>query len=208
VAVEGNIGSGKTSLLKHFETCEQAKVYKEPTDRWRNIQGHNALALMYEDPERWSLTFQTYVQLTMLQTHLAKQEQAVKLMERSIHSAKYCFVENLHKGGVMPELEYIVLTRWFDHIIQNEDCSPDLIVYLQTNPEVLHERIRKRCRKEESGIPMDYLQDLHNLHEDWLIHQTHFSVPCPVLVLDANLELQDMLNVCDQHREKILCGHG
>jgi deoxyadenosine/deoxycytidine kinase len=51
----------------------------EPTDKWRNIQGHNGLALMYEDPRRWALTFQTYVQLTMLQTHLAKQVRTIKL---------------------------------------------------------------------------------------------------------------------------------
>ncbi len=83
------------------------QVYKEPVDKWRNVNGQNALvsckllfivhfvmflnvfhsgptisvpldlfqALMYENPTRWSLTFQTYVQLTMLETHTKKQVQ-------------------------------------------------------------------------------------------------------------------------------------
>ena len=55
------------------------------------------------------------------------QEKPVKLMERSIFSAKYCFVENLYKSGKMPEIEYLVLSRWFDWICENEDVNVDLI---------------------------------------------------------------------------------
>uniref|UniRef100_V5GNU9 Putative mitochondrial thymidine kinase 2/deoxyguanosine kinase n=1 Tax=Ixodes ricinus TaxID=34613 RepID=V5GNU9_IXORI len=50
---------------------------------------------MYREPKRWSLAFQTYVQLTMLQLHLAPVQSAVRLMERSLQSARYVFVENL-----------------------------------------------------------------------------------------------------------------
>nr|CAD7568877.1 unnamed protein product [Timema californicum] len=46
------------------------------------------LGLMYEDPKRWSLTFQTYVQLTMLDLHTRHTAQPTKLMERSIFSAR------------------------------------------------------------------------------------------------------------------------
>ena len=49
-----------------------SKVYAEPVSKWKNVRGHNALGYMYEDPNRWALTFQTYVQLTMLETHLIK----------------------------------------------------------------------------------------------------------------------------------------
>ena len=51
----------------------------------------------------------------------------MKLIERSIFSAKYCFVENLYKNAKMPEIEYIVLSRWFDWICANEDVNVDLI---------------------------------------------------------------------------------
>lgn len=46
----------------------------------------------------------------------------------------------------------------------------DLIVYLRTSPEVAYDRIKKRARDEESCVPIEYLKDLHTLHENWLIH--------------------------------------
>ena len=46
---------------------------------------------------RWAMPFQSYVQLTMLDNHLHQSAKPVKLMERSIFSARYCFVENMHK---------------------------------------------------------------------------------------------------------------
>ncbi len=175
-------------------------------DKWRNINGENGLALMYEDPSRWSLTFQTYVQLTMLETHAKKQDKPVKLMERSIFSAKYCFVENLYKSGKMPEIEYLVLTKWFDWICANEDVHVDLIVYLRTKPETVYERIKQRCRKEEETIPLEYLRTLHELHEDWLMNKSKFSLPAPVLVLEADEDLKVMSKVFEEHRTQILRG--
>ena len=70
VVVEGNIGSGKTTFLQHFNKfSEDVEILAEPVDKWRNASGHNLLQMMYEDPCRWSLAFQTYVQLTMVQNH-------------------------------------------------------------------------------------------------------------------------------------------
>ena len=47
------------------------------------------------------------------------------------------------------------------------------------------ERINVRARSEENQIPLDYLEQLHSLHEDWLI-QGKYPVPAPVLVIDAD----------------------
>lgn len=76
---------------------------------------------MYQDPARWGITLQTYVQLTMLVNHLSSpvgaaqplvspvygsvaqpvalysQATSLKMMERSIFSAKHVFVENLFR---------------------------------------------------------------------------------------------------------------
>jgi len=190
VCIEGNIGSGKTTLLQHLAAIPNTQVLMEPVSKWRDIQGHNALALMYSDPRRWSMTLQTYVQLTMLQQHTMQHTASCKMMERSIYSAKYCFVENLHRSGQMADVDHVVLTQWFDWILDNHKVDVDLIVYLQTSPETVYERISKRCRKEETTIPLTYLQTLHDLYEDWLICGK-FKQPAPVLVLDGNVELYD-----------------
>nr|CAD7396555.1 unnamed protein product [Timema cristinae] len=200
VFVEGNIGSGKTTLLNHFSQQEDVCLLSEPVELWRNVKGHNLLGLMYEDPKRWSLTFQTYVQLTMLDLHTRHTAQPTKLMERSIFSARYCFVENLVNNGLMPQAEYVVLDEWFKWITSNLDVGGDLIVYLRTRPEVVYERMKARARKEEACVPLDYLSKLHDLHEDWLYNKTKFSCPAQVLVLDANkplIEMEDDFRSCE-----------
>nr|KAI8762008.1 thymidine kinase 2; mitochondrial [Biomphalaria glabrata] len=205
VCVEGNIGCGKTTLLNYFKKTKNCEILAEPVDKWRNIDGHNALELMYKDPHRWGMTLQTYVQLTMLQAHTKVQEYPVKLMERSLYSAKYCFVENLYKSGKMADIDFIVLTEWFNWIIQTQNVKVDLFVYLRTDPEVLFSRIKQRHREEEMGIPLEYLKDLHQLHEDWFIHKKIGTTKdVEVLVIDANSSLEDMEIAYEKHREKIL----
>lgn len=52
VVVEGNIGSGKTTFLNHFDKFAKVDVKTEPVEKWRDVNGHNLLQLMYEDPSR------------------------------------------------------------------------------------------------------------------------------------------------------------
>ncbi|KAE8608356.1 hypothetical protein XENTR_v10011479 [Xenopus tropicalis] len=204
ICVEGNIASGKTSCLDFFSNTADLEVYKEPVAKWRNVRGHNPLGLMYQDPNKWGLTLQTYVQLTMLDIHTKPSISPVKMMERSIYSAKYIFVENLYQSGKMPEVDYAILTEWFEWIVKNTDTSVDLIVYLQTSPETCYQRLKKRCREEERVIPLEYLYAIHNLYEDWLVKQTSFPVPAPVLVIDANKELEEMNRHYEENRGSIL----
>jgi len=193
VLVEGNIGSGKTTFLDHFSQIPEVERLVEPVARWRNAGGHNLLQMMYEDPTRWSLTFQTFVQLTMVENHTKLSDKPVKIMERSLYSAKYCFVENLKESGKMPLSEYEVLTAWFNYLVNSPgvDLDVDLIVYMRTDPKVAMERVLRRSRGEEHLIPLEYLNCLHQLHEDWLIDEK-FPLPAPVIVVDANKDLSEM----------------
>jgi len=202
VIVEGNIGCGKTTFLEHFSSFDKrVEVMTEPVDRWRNANGHNLLELMYKDPERWAMPFQSYVQLTMLDNHLHQGEKPVKLMERSIFSARYCFVENMFRTGKIIGCEYAVLDEWFKFLTGPDSALPlnvDLIIYLRTTPEKALERINVRARSEENTIPLEYIQQLHSLHEEWLI-SGKYPLPAPVLVIDADKDLAEMQDVYKKH---------
>ena len=43
VSVEGNIGSGKSTLMKYFQGSESCETVPEPIAKWTNLNGHNAL---------------------------------------------------------------------------------------------------------------------------------------------------------------------
>ena len=75
-------------------------------------------------------------------------------------SARYCFVENLINTGKMQESEYLVLSEWFNFLITCPQLNfhVDQIIYLRTDPEVAHNRLKRRDRVEEHSVPLQYLK--------------------------------------------------
>lgn len=59
------------------------------------------------------------------------------------------------------------------------------LVYLRATPEMCLQRIRTRNRPEEAPINLDYLIQLHERHEEWLLSKSVTS-QIPVLTIDAN----------------------
>ena len=52
VSVEGNIGAGKSTMLKFFEQFTDVETVPEPVAKWRDLRGHNLLGNKFEDPQR------------------------------------------------------------------------------------------------------------------------------------------------------------
>lgn len=208
VSIEGNIGSGKSSLLGFFRQFPYVEAVEEPINRWTHVGGkHNALRLLYEDPARWSFAFNHYSTLTRLQIQAKPCKSPVKMIERSLFSTRYTFVENAHKVRWLTDLEFIILNEYFDYIESSfKDAKIDLYVYLRVSPEICLERIRKRSRKEENPISMEYIQTLHTLHEDLFVRKNR-KLPAPVLVLDGNADLSDMYKIYDKNKLTILGGY-
>lgn len=128
----------------------------------------------------------------------------INVMERSLYSAKYCFLENIYKTDKITAVEYEILDKWFTWMTAEHDCSLDLIFYLRTSPQTCHDRLNIRGRPEEtSTITLDYLQSLHDLHESWLINPAHHPQsflknqssiyrPQNIIVIDADQSLDDV----------------
>ncbi|KAF6034882.1 TK2 [Bugula neritina] len=128
----------------------------------------------------------------------------VKMMERSLFSARYCFVENLHKSGKLADFDFQVLNEWYDWIMDNQKVNVDLIVYLRSTPETCLNRMIKRSRTEEAGVPLEYLESLHELHEDWLIRKKFAYPTAPVLIMDADKELEEFKQDIEEQAPQIL----
>ncbi|XP_048576588.1 deoxynucleoside kinase isoform X2 [Nematostella vectensis] len=206
VAVEGNIGSGKTTLLKYFRKNDEVEVIEEPVSKWQNVGGSNLLELFYKDCQRWSFLFESYALLTLMQIHKRPHTTPIKMVERSVYSGYYCFEHNLCASGLMASVEHGVHNDWFTWITEKEQPQLDLIIYLRTTPEKCMERIKQRCRSEETSVSMDLLKELHDRHEAWLIEKK-FPVPAPVVILmrctsqivDGNRSLDEMYRFYDSN---------
>lgn len=204
VFIEGNIGSGKTTFLNHFKKFDDICLLTEPVEQWQNCGGVNLLDLLYKEPHRWAMPFQMYVTKTMVEMHTRQTDKSVKLMERSVFSARTCFVENMFRNGTLHKGMYNILQEWYAFIEKSIHIQADLIIYLRTTPETVYERMKKRARSEESCVSLEYLQELHDTHEKWLINKELGKTDIPVLVLDANLDLDNIVSEYKKSEDSIL----
>ncbi|XP_025836514.1 deoxynucleoside kinase-like [Agrilus planipennis] len=207
VSVEGNIGAGKSTFIKYFSKFPGIETYQEPIEWWRNCNGHNLLELLYSDTKKWYFTFQSYVQLTRIQTQLSKPKDSLtrtQMFERSVQNNRYCFLEQAYQNGIIHPADYAISDKWYKQVMATFDLTLDLIVYLRSSPEIVFERMRKRGRPEETAVPLQYLKELHEAHEKWLMSDDVTINNVPVLILDADSTLEEIHEMYHKNEDKIL----
>lgn len=156
VCIDGNIASGKTTVLQEIEKRGR-KVYYEP------FEGNPWLPLYYEDPKKYALN----VQLWFLSERFRQYKNAdfssdgVVFVERSMYTDRFIFVEMIRRQGNMTDLEYETYRHHFN-IYKNP--LPDLSIVLDVRPEVCKARMDDRGRGMESSVPLDYLQQLGEVY--------------------------------------------
>jgi deoxyadenosine/deoxycytidine kinase len=172
ILLEGNIGAGKSTLGKLLADCDDFDFIEEPTSAWREGFAANMLDLFYSDSNRWAFTFQICAFITRAKTWqevLALTDHSRVVLERSIFCDRHVFAENCYRTGLMSLPEYQVYCGLWDFLASNYCVKPDLMLYLRTPAQVCIERIKVRDRLEESGIPLEYLLQLEQLHDEWLL---------------------------------------
>ncbi|XP_074848139.1 deoxycytidine kinase [Carettochelys insculpta] len=233
IAIEGNIAAGKSTFVNILKQASQEwDVVPEPVERWCNVQncqedyeelttsqksGGNVLQMMYEKPDRWSFTFQTYACLSRIRAQLKSlngkiQEMAnpVVFFERSVYSDRYIFASNLYESDCMNETEWTIYQDWHEWMNKQfgQSLQLDGIIYLRATPEKCLNRIYLRGRDEEQEIPIEYLEKLHYKHESWLQHRTlrtdfEYLEEVPILTLDVNEDFKGNKDKYENMIEKV-----
>lgn len=181
--IEGNIGSGKTTLVQKLRELNKYEVIEEPVNEWLSIKDNNnknLLGLFYENPQQYAYLFQSIVFKTRLKSLDIIQKKDIRFSERSIWTDKYVFGASCIESGKMSELEKNCYYSWFDWLEEKFNPNPTGIIYVKTSPVKCKERINKRNRSEEDNIPLEYLKELDDRHNNWLFNWNK----TPVLVID------------------------
>ena len=158
-ALEGNIGAGKTTVMKiisnHFNDVE---FVVEPVKQWQNLGGMNLLDSFYSDPKRWGFSFEFYSMLTKIQALLkaAESDKPIIIIERSILSNKV-FMDLSNDLGKLDKMEYCMLMNTYNFYLEHIYPQLSGIIYLDTPVEECIRRITKRNRGEECTIEKSYL---------------------------------------------------
>jgi deoxyadenosine/deoxycytidine kinase len=190
IEIIGNIGAGKSSLTRRLsEDYPHTQCLDEGIDEWRKVPVPgggtvNLLQLFYSNPKKHSLAFQTEVMLTKARQHNKPCPYGkIKILERSLDSARHVFVEALRAEGNLADWEMAVLDGLYHQLRSTPQTKIDLYVYLETSAVVCLDRIKKRGRPEEKKISLAYLNRLAALHETFIEKQTG---KVPVLRVNGN----------------------
>ncbi|XP_032706175.1 deoxyguanosine kinase, mitochondrial-like isoform X1 [Lontra canadensis] len=230
LSIEGNIAVGKSTFVKLLtKTYPEWHIAPEPVATWQSVQAAgtqkaftaqslgNLLDMMYQEPTRWSYTFQTFsfmsrlkVQLEPFPEKLLQAKKAVQIFERSVYSDRYIFAKNLFENGSLSDLEWCIYQDWHSLLLREFAGRLRLhgFIYLQATPQVCLKRLHQRARKEEKGVELAYLEQLHGQHEAWLVHKTtelHFEalLNIPVLVLDVNEDFSEEVTKQEELMKKV-----
>ena len=191
--VDGNIGSGKSTLIKlmkqKYSSFGKKKVVylPEPVDIWESIQdknGKNVIESYYEDQVKFAFPFQMMAYISRV--HQIREimntcdDNTIIICERSVYTDKHVFAKMLHDNGTMNDIEIQIYKKWFDEVVKDFPFSG--IIYVGAEPTKSFERVKIRNRKGES-IPLSYLELCHQYHEIWLNKSS-----IPVLKLNGNKE--------------------
>ncbi len=153
IAIEGNIGAGKTTLAKMIGDDYNAKLVLE------RFADNPFLPKYYEDMERFAFPLEMsfladrYSQLT---DDLAQFD----LFKSFIVSDYYIFKSLIFAQVSLHKDEYALYRKIFD-VMYKEISKPDIYVYLYQNTEGLLENIKKRGRDYEQNIEAEYLEKIH-----------------------------------------------
>jgi len=177
-SIEGNIGSGKSTLIKELEKYYNEKnknglkicFIQEPVNIWNTITDANGKKIIehfYTNPDKYAFSFQmmAYIsRLTLIKEALNKSYEII-FTERCIFTDKNVFAKMLYDNKFINEIEYKIYNLWFYSFFN--DMPKIEYIYLRTDPAIAYSRVQKRNREGEC-ITLQYLQSCHDYHEHWL----------------------------------------
>lgn len=175
IAIAGNIGSGKSSLVAFLSRKYGIRPFYEPNDE------NPYLPSFYEDMQRWAFHSQIYFLSNKFKLHREfDRTTGVVALDRTIFEDAEIFATALHAMGGMDDRDFKTYWDFYQTILETIR-PPDLLIYVKCSMRTLRRRIKQRGREMEQDIPLAYLKRLERLYENWVANYTASEV----LVLDT-----------------------
>ncbi|AUC86065.1 2-amino-4-hydroxy-6-hydroxymethyldihydropteridine diphosphokinase [Polaribacter sp. ALD11] len=184
IAIEGNIGAGKTSLAKMMSDEFNAKLVLE------RFADNPFLPKFYEDKERYAFPLEMSFLADRYQ-QLSDDLAQFDLFKNFIISDYYIFKSLIFAQVTLSKDEYLLYRKMFN-LIYKEITKPDLYVYLYQNTERLLENIKKRGRIYEQNIEPEYLKKIHDGYKSFIKTQKNLNL----LIIDVS-EIDFVNNTID-----------
>ena len=189
IAIAGNIGTGKSSLVEFLTRTYGIEPFYEPNDE------NPYLPDFYEDMQRWAFHSQLYFLSNKFRLHQQlEQLSGVVVLDRTIYEDAEIFATALYKMHKFNGRDWETYWNFYQTIL-NAIKPPDLMIYLRCSMRTLRKRIRLRGRAMERDIPLSYLKRLEGLYDQWLDSYPYGEVL--VLETDKLDYINDMVDCLD-----------
>jgi deoxyadenosine/deoxycytidine kinase len=176
IAIAGNIGAGKTTLVNKLARHYGWEAHYEAVDE------NPYLSDFYGDMHKWSFPLQIYfLHSRFNQVRAIREAKHAIIQDRTIYEDAYIFAKNLNDSGYLTARDFENYFSLF-HSMTSVISPPDLLIYLKASVPRLIEQIAKRGRDYEASISIKYLEDLNRHYEDWIGAYTGGKL----LVVDVN----------------------
>jgi deoxyadenosine/deoxycytidine kinase len=162
IAIAGNMGSGKSTLVEFLSRTYDIAPFYEPNDE------NPYLADFYGDMQRWAFQSQLYFLSNKFRLHqeLDRQDGVVAL-DRTIFEDAEIFATALFQMRKISQRDWETYQGLYKAILDAIQ-PPDLMIYLRCSMRTLRQRIRLRGRAMEQDVPLAYLKRLDRLYEQWI----------------------------------------
>ena len=189
IIVEGNIGSGKTSLATMLAQRYESELVLE------EFAENSFLPKFYENPERWAFPLEL--------SFLADRYRQLKLVFENARThnkliiSDYIFDKSQIFASKNLALHEQELYSQFFNIVRENLPQPDLIIYLNTNIDRLLKNISLRGRDYEKKISHEYLQKIASGYRQFLKNNQGLNI------LEIDNSLLDFINNTHHFEELI-----
>ena len=174
IAIEGNIGAGKTTLVNKIAEDFNAKTVLE------RFADNPFLPKFYEDQSRYAFSLEMSFLADRFQ-QISDDLAQFDLFKDFIVADYHIFKSLIFAKVTLSDDEYRLYRKLFE-IIYKEMPKPDLYIYLYQNTDRLLENIKQRGRSYEQEIPADYLEKINRGYLDYIKSQNDLNI----LIIDVS----------------------
>jgi len=157
ITIDGNIVAGKTSILNYLHSNYNIYVDLEPIDKWKPF-----LDNVYNNKKNYfNFQIRVWLDRSWIQE---KDGNPNIIMERSPFFINNTFNKYINENNLITNQEHNIITELYKK--SNIIWKSNYFIYIRSCPEKCLERILKRNRDNEKEISIEYLNKIHNLHEE------------------------------------------
>jgi deoxyguanosine kinase len=173
IAIEGNIGAGKTTFCEMLAQDFDCRLILE------QFTDNPFLPLFYDSPERYAFPVELFFMTErhkQLQSAFAEADLFIPI---SISDYFFLKTQLFAKNNLNNE-EFRLFYRLFE-VLNSTFPKPDLLIYLHRSVEDLMFNIKKRGRTYETDISPEYLLNIQNVYFEYFRTETSL----PIVIVDV-----------------------